>query len=253
MFGAVQTILRHTSSVQAEQSDMTIANIADGAAATNDLPGTFASGEFAAVVKDYERDLHAAGRARHFVRDREIYTDGHNADHVFKVEAGVVRTYKFLRDGRRQVDAFHGPGNVFGLEIGAKYSFSAAAASDCVVISYRRSNLEKLAASNEQLSLQLFTSALRSLARAREHSLSLGRRTAVEKVAAFLLGCTEYTRGGDDVFLAMTRKDIADYLGLTIETVSRTLAKLEEQSLIRLVGTRQVRLTDTSALRNLCA
>jgi CRP/FNR family nitrogen fixation transcriptional regulator len=253
MFGAVQTILHHTSSVQADESDMSIANLTDGSTATNDLRSSVASGEFAVDRRGYEGDLHATGRARHFIRDREIYTDGNDAEYVFKVEAGVVRTYKFLRDGRRQVDAFHGPGNVFGLEIGAKYSFSAAAASDCVVISYRRSSLEKLAVSNEQLSLQLFSSALRSLARAREHSLSLGRRTAVEKVAAFLLGCTEHTRGGDDVFLAMTRKDIADHLGLTIETVSRTLAKLEERSLIRLVGTRQVRLTDTSALKNLCA
>jgi CRP/FNR family nitrogen fixation transcriptional regulator len=253
MFGAVQTTLPRAPSVQAEQFDMTIPIPAGGAAATNGLSGAFEIRNLGADGTRYEDDLRATGRARHFLRNREIFGHGHDANHVFKVEAAVVRTYKFLRDGRRQVDAFHGPGNVFSLEIGAKYSFSAAAASDCIVISYGRRNLEKLAANNEQLSLQLFSSALRSLARAQEHSLSLGRRTAVEKVATFLMGCTEYSRGGNDIFLAMTRKDIADYLGLTIETASRTFARLEEGSLIELIGTRQVRLTDTSALRNLCA
>ncbi len=166
---------------------------------------------------------------------------------------GVVRTYKFLRDGRRQIDSFHGPGDLFGLEAGPKHSLSAAAASDCTVLSYQRHNLEKLASSNTQLSLRLFASTLRSLAQAQEHSLSLGRRSAVEKTALFLVEYAEYSPGGDDIILAMTRRDIADYLGLTIETVSRTFSQLEHRELIEITGTRQVRLTNRAELRNLCA
>lgn len=232
---------------------MTMQIPAGGSAATNTLPGGFEPGTLCVHSNGYHGDLRATGRAQHFVRDREIYRDGDDADHVFKVDAGVVRSYKFLRDGRRQVNAFHVPGHVFGLEVGARYSLSAAAASDCTVIAYRRRHLEQLAANNDKLSIQLFSSALRSLARAQEHSLSLGRRTAVEKVAMFLIGCSEYSPGSDDIILAMKRKDIADYLGLTIETVSRTFADLEHRAFIELAGVRQVRLRDTAALRDLCA
>jgi CRP/FNR family nitrogen fixation transcriptional regulator len=200
-----------------------------------------------------EGDLRPTGRARHFLRDREIYGEGDDADFVFKVGAGVVRTYKLLRDGRRQVYAFHGPGSVFGLEIGRAYGLSAAAASDCEVISYGRRNLERLAAHDERLSLQLYATVLCSLARAQQHSLSLGRRSAVEKLATFLMSCTELPAAGADILLAMSRKDIADHLGLTIETVSRTFADLEDRAFIELKGARRVCLLDVPGLRELCA
>jgi CRP-like cAMP-binding protein len=103
------------------------------------------------------------------------------------------------------------------------------------------------------LSLQLFASALQSLARAQEHSLSLGRRSAVEKVALFLMGRAECAPTSEDILLAMTRKDIADYLGLSIETVSRTFTELEDKSFIKLIGARRVRLENAAALRELCA
>lgn len=201
----------------------------------------------------YRGDLRATGRARRYLRDREIYSEGDDADCVFKVESGVVRTYKFLRDGRRQVNAFHGPGSVIGLELGKVYGISAAAASDCAVISYARRNLEALASRQDQLLLQLFSSVLGSLAREQEHSVSLGRRSAVEKLAIFLMGCGGYSAEGEDILLEMSRKDIADYLGLTIETVSRTFSDLEHRAFIELHGARHIRLTDIPGLRDLCA
>lgn len=200
----------------------------------------------------YRGDLRATGR-RHFLRDREIYSEGDDADCVFKIESGVVRTYKFLRDGRRHINAFHGPGSVIGLEVGKAYGISAAAASDCAVISYGRRNLEALASENDELLLQLFSSVLCSLARQQEHSVSLGRRSAIEKLAIFLMGCGEYSAAGEDILLEMSRKDIADYLGLTIETVSRTFSDLEHRAFIELHGARHIRLTDITGLRDLCA
>lgn len=201
----------------------------------------------------YEGDLRVTGRARHFLRDREIYGEGDDAEFVFKVASGVVRTYKVLRDGRRQVYAFHGPGSVFGLELGKAYGLSAAAASDCEVISYDRRNLERLAARNEGVSLQLYSTVLCSLARAQQHSLSLGRRSAIEKLAIFLMSCAELPVAGADVLLAMSRKDIADHLGLTIETVSRTFSDLEDRAFIALKGARHVYLLDVAGLRDLSA
>jgi CRP/FNR family nitrogen fixation transcriptional regulator len=128
----------------------------------------------------------------------------------------------------------------------------AAAACDCIVTTYRRLNLESLAASGDRLSLQLFALAMDDIAQAQEHALSLGRRSAVEKVASFLLGHAAGAACGGFVKLAMTRQDIADYLGLTIETVSRMFSQLERRSFIELKGVHLVRMCDTTALRVLC-
>jgi CRP/FNR family nitrogen fixation transcriptional regulator len=202
---------------------------------------------------DREGGLRVPGRVRHFLRDRQIYTEGDDADCIFKVEMGVVRTYKFLRDGRRQVYAFHGPGSMFGLEIGKAYGLSAAAASDCDVISYGRRHLERLAVHDERLALLLYSTVLCSLARAQQHSLSLGQRSAIEKLAIFLMSCTELPIVGADILLAMSRNDIADHLGLTIETVSRTFADLVARAFIELKGARHICLVDVAGLRELCA
>jgi CRP/FNR family nitrogen fixation transcriptional regulator len=231
---------------------MMIPNAAGVRAAAIQADETLETRVLGADGHDYEGDLRVTGRARHFLRDREIYTEGDSADCVFKVEVGVVRTYNFLRDGRRQVYAFHGPGSVFGLEIGKAYGLSAAAASDCEVISYGRCNLERLAAHDERLSLLLYSTVLCGLARAQQHSLSLGRRSAIEKVAIFLMGCTELPIAGADILLAMSRNDIADHLGLTIETVSRSFSDLVDRAFIELKGARHVRLVDIAGLRELC-
>jgi CRP/FNR family nitrogen fixation transcriptional regulator len=185
----------------------------------------------------------------HFAQDREIYCEGDEAGSFYKVTSGVVRTCKFLSDGRRQIDAFHVAGNVFGVEAGAAYSLSAEAASDCTVTSYRRRGIDPSAFSDASLSQHLFAYAMQSLARAQDHALLLGRKSAVEKVTAFLLDWAKHSPSGQDVALAMTRQDIADYLGLTIETVSRNLSALERQGLIALVSPRQIRLRDMAALR----
>lgn len=192
------------------------------------------------------------GRSQHFARDREIYGDGESADHIFKVTLGVVRTYKHLRDGRRHVDAFYRKGSVFGLEVGGRYSLSAAAASDCTVISYRCSSLRACSLHDERSLLLLLSSALGNLAEARAHSMSLACRSAIERLAMFLVACEDDDDDPDEILVAVTRTDIADYLGLTIETVSRTFAELEHRSLIELHGARHVRVVSKAGLRELC-
>ena len=198
-----------------------------------------------------ETGLPSMGPVLHFTQDREIYGEGDQADAVFKVVSGVVRTCKFLSDGRRLIDAFHVAGDIFGVEAGAGYSFSSEAVCDCTVISYRRRGLEASASQDAGLSRQLFSYAMRSLARAQVHALLLGRRSAVEKVAAFLVDWAAHSADTGTVTLEMTRQDIADYLGLTIETVSRTLSQLERDALIELSTARQIRLKRPAALRDL--
>ncbi len=192
-----------------------------------------------------------AGPVRHFTADSEIYAEGDDANCFYKVVSGVVRTCKFLSDGRRQIDAFHVTGDVFGFETGAEHRLSAEAVSDCTLITYRRRNFELLASRDDRVAGQLFTYAMRCLERAQEHSLLLGRRSASQKLATFLLEMVDRRCGNDVIDLAMTRQDIADYLGLTIETVSRTLSQLERDGVISLPTARRVCLKDRAALRHL--
>ena len=189
----------------------------------------------------------------HYAQDREIYGEGDEADIFFKLVSGVVRTCKFLSDGRRQIDAFYVAGDIFGVEAAADYSFYAEAVCDCSVMSYRRSGLDSLAFNDASLSEQLFAYAMHNLARAQDHALLLGRRSATEKVAIFLADWAKRSPSGKDVSLAMTRQDIADYLGLTIETVSRTLSLLDRQAMIAFASPRQIRIIDPAALQSLNA
>ena len=200
-----------------------------------------------------ESGLPSIGPVLHFAQDQEIYGEGDDADVFFKVVSGVVRTCKFLSDGRRLIDAFHVAGDIFGVEAGADYSFSSEAVCDCTVISYRRRGLEDSASRDFGLSQHLFSYAMRSLARAQVHALLLGRRSAVEKVAAFLVDWATHSANTGTVTLEMTRQDIADYLGLTIETVSRTLSQFERDGVIQFSTARHIRLKDAAALHGLNA
>jgi CRP/FNR family nitrogen fixation transcriptional regulator len=149
------------------------------------------------------------------------------------------------------MDAFYVAGEVFGLEAGDAHSLCAEAVSDCTVISYRRRALRRWRRMIKLFRVNFFAHAMKNLARAQEHSLSLGRRNAVEKVAAFLIELFEKAPDAKVITLAMTRQDIADYLGLTMETVSRTLSQLERDAFIELTTARQIRMKDRAALRGL--
>lgn len=201
------------------------------------------------IVDRAPDSLQPSGAIQHFSQDREIYGEGGEASIFFKVVTGVVRTCKFLSDGRRQINAFHVQGEIFGFELGWEHTLSAEAVNDCTVIPYRRLNAD--ACKEEMISQQLLPYAMQSLARAQNHALLLGRRSAVEKVAAFLVEWANHSSAGKIVTLAMTRQDIADYLGLTIETVSRTFSQLERDALIEITTARQIRLKDLAALRDL--
>ena len=225
---------------------MQLGRLATGAA----LP-VFAHGPWKTAAIDRDGALATTGCSVQFAQDREIYGEGDTATVFFKVVEGVVRTCKFLSDGRRQIDAFHVAGDVFGFEAGAEYRLSAEAVCNCRLTSHRRRGLEEMAATDLALSQQLFSYAMQGMERAQDHSLLLGRRSAVEKVAAFLLEWARHAGGCQTITLAMTRQDIADYLGLTIETVSRTLSQLERDAVIEIPTAREIRLKDLAALHSL--
>src|SRR6185369_4746419 len=150
-------------------------------------------------------------------------------------------------------EAFHVAGTLFGFELGEERLMSAEAVSDCTLISYRRHSVQTLAQKDQVLCHQLFQYAMQNMVQAQNHSFLLGRRGAAEKVASFLLDWARHSADKRLLHLAMTRQDIADYLGLTIETVSRSLTQFERDGVIALPSARQVKILDTDALEDLAA
>jgi CRP/FNR family nitrogen fixation transcriptional regulator len=188
-----------------------------------------------------------------FQADDEIYAEGEPAAAFYKIEKGVVRVCKYLSDGRRQIDAFYTAGDVFGFEAGETYGFCAEAVTNCTLTGYRRSGLERMMAGNDVMAMELFSYAMQCVDRSRAHALLLGRGSATQKLAAFLSEMFAARPGADTIDLTMSRHDIADYLGLTIETVSRTLSQFERDGIITLSKSRRIILNNNAMLRRLNA
>ncbi len=185
-----------------------------------------------------------------FARNAEIYGEKEPADYVYKVISGTVRTYKIFDDGRRQIGAFYFPGDLFGLEVGAEHQLSAEAIEKCVVLVVKRSALIALADRDTDIARWLWSFTAGELSRVQKHMLIL-IKSAEERVACFLLEMAGRLAMTDAVELPMSRQDIADYLGLTIETVSRTLSHLEAKAAIALPTSRRIELRNRKALHHL--
>lgn len=182
----------------------------------------------------------------HYAPDESIFAEGDAVVGMYRVVSGMVRCCKFLADGRRYIDAFYKPGEVFGFEPGREHQLCAEAVTCCALVKLHclRPESEPAAAA------QLYAYAMRSLAQAQAHSQLLGRCNAGQKLASFLL---EMNGAQNEIVeLPMARHDIGDYLGLTIETVSRGLAQFERDGLLELVTARRIRLLDRRGLAALC-
>ena len=190
------------------------------------------------------------GVSMHYGRNVEIYGENEPAEFLYKVVSGTVRTYKVLADGRRQISAFYLPGDIFGLESGDAHSFSAEAVTDSKVLVIKRSALVALAQRDNVVSRKLWDLTSCELRRVQDHIMLLVK-TAQERVVGFLLEMAARIPSGNQVELPMSRQDIADYLGLTIETVSRTLTQLENVSAIELPTSRRIVLRNRTALNRL--
>ncbi|WP_269716795.1 helix-turn-helix domain-containing protein [Caulobacter sp. NIBR2454] len=184
-----------------------------------------------------------------FSRNEEIFGEEEAAEFVYKVLSGVVRTTRLLDDGRRQIVAFHMPGDVFGLEVGPTHRFSAEAVGCCELALVRRTVLDKTTQNDPAAWRAVWTLTALDLERMQDHMVLLGRKTAAEKVEAFLADMSARAPASDGVELPMSRTDIADYLGLTIETVSRILSQMEREHRIARATSRHVVLCDRRLLQ----
>jgi CRP/FNR family nitrogen fixation transcriptional regulator len=186
-------------------------------------------------------------------RGTEIFGEAEPAEYVYQVVEGAVRSYKLLSDGRRQIGAFHLVGDIFGLENGPVHRFTAEAIVDTSVRLAKRVSLEHVADQDASLTRDLLTMTTNNLEHAENHMLLLGRKTSLERVAAFLLEMDRRLTAAGVMALPMSRRDIADYLGLTLETVSRALSCLHEKGLLGFLGQtqRQIVLLDRPKLAEL--
>lgn len=174
----------------------------------------------------------------------EIYAAGDPAKHIYRVEFGAVRVFRLLADGRRQVSAFHVAGEIFGFEAGVDHEFFAEAINATGIRPLRLSAIE-------DASRDLFPLALQSLTMMQKHLLILARHAAIERLAAFLVDMAERQGDLDHIHLPMSRMDIADHLGLTIETVSRTFTRLKELGFIQLIDSRTIEILRGNALSDI--
>ncbi|TSE12834.1 cyclic nucleotide-binding domain-containing protein [Mesorhizobium intechi] len=179
-----------------------------------------------------------------FPAGSEIYAQGEKAGAFYQVKFGAVRIYRLLADGRRQISAFHLAGETFGFEADTTHHFFAEAINATGVLAFRFS-------AGADMSHQLLPLALKGLTRAQEHLLVLGRQNAIERVAAFLVDMAERQGGLRQVELPMSRMDIGDYLGLTIETVSRVFTRLKDKGVIRLLNLRSIEIVKQDVLQTM--
>lgn len=183
----------------------------------------------------------------------EIFGEREPADYVYRVISGAVRTYRILADGRRQICDFHLAGDFLGLDAVTDHRCTAEGMTEVTLLAVRRAALSQLAAEDVALSRHLWELAVRGLQRSEDHASILARLGATERVAAFLIDFAARLDAQAEMDLPMTRQDIADYLALTIHTVSRTLSQLQALGVIDARASRRVRLRRHDELAQLCA
>lgn len=201
------------------------------------------SGQIDALVA-FER----IGTRKSFARGEEIYAEGDPSECWYKVISGTVRISKLFANGRRHVAEFCFGGECFGLDEPQEHGFSAEAVTEVTLMRYPRRATERLLDETPHLAHRVCDMALRDLAQAQTRMLRLGRMTASERVASFLLELAERRDAVRMIEIPMPRSDIADYLGLTIETVCRILSAFRRSGAIAMAGPHAIELRNRGAL-----
>ncbi len=182
-----------------------------------------------------------------------LFREGDAVGHLYTVIHGAVKLYKLLPDGRRQITAFLFPGDFFGLGVGGAYAYTAETLTPVRLCRFPRPQLDRLLAEAPAFENKLLTLTIQDLAQAQEHMLLLGRKTAREKLASFLLrlsrGAQRRGLAASPLSLPMRRSDIADHLGLTIATVSRTFTQFKREGVIGIPDLSRVELAQAETLR----
>ena len=204
--------------------------------------------DFPDLLSPLQRQLSENQR---FARDKEIYAEGSPAKHWYQVISGTVRLVTLLADGRRHLGAFYVPGDCFGFDLGDARTFAAEAVEDTVLCRYRRETIGRLIGESPQVAQHLWNFTLQDLAHAQTQTTVLSRMTAPMRVASFLLELSARHVSSSELLLPMPRADIADYLGLTVETVCRVLSCFSELKVISIPNVNRIEVIDAHALETI--
>jgi len=202
-------------------------------------------------TQEIKSSLSGFGAVSHYTRNNTIFSEGDDAEYSYRVVSGAVRLSKMMSDGRRQIAEFALPGDFFGINWLQDHALTAEALTDVTLICYGRGRLERLGDENREVRAELFSTLRHDLWAAQNHLVILGRQSANERVASFLVQLMDRSRQADKrtIEIPMTRQDIADYLGLTIETVCRSLTKLKQAGIIDIPSRHEIAVRNTAALR----
>ena len=193
-----------------------------------------------------------AAKEVRIARGQALFYEGDEADYFYEVLSGTLRCCRLIQDGRRQIYRFAGPGRMLGIGCQLRYGYSAEAVTDAAVRRRRRADLDADMATDEAMRRRVLEALRDELAATRTQMMLLGRMSASEKLASFLLGLASEAPDADAcIELPMTRGDIADHLGLTVETVSRKLHELRLLGAIRLESPTRIRITDLNRIEAL--
>jgi CRP-like cAMP-binding protein len=216
-------------------------------------PGSQARDRFDPPVRDPLEASDCLAATSRYRRGDEVYAPEDPAEHWYRVMSGMARKCAVRADGRRQIVDFLLPGDFFGLITKHQHRFAVEAVTDGTEVArYPRGKIERLADFDPRIGRLIREAAFEAISRSQARMLILGRMSAQEKVGAFLMEMAERSRAGaaQGLVLAMSRYDIADYLGLAAETVSRTLSDLRQGGAIRFEGAHRVRIIDPAALED---
>lgn len=205
------------------------------------------------VLPGIAEALHRTGQAASVRKDATVIEAGSPADNIYRVTSGTLRIVQLLPDGRRHISSFLGAGDFFGFSELDEHTNSVETITDCTLIRYPRRQFEAILNSQADAGQQIFRLMCHQITVSNRMLLLLGRKTASERLASFLrvmVGPGEFRRG-TLIYLPMNRADIADHLGLTIETVSRTVTQFRQRKLIELADRHQVVILDPGRLEEL--
>ncbi len=202
--------------------------------------------------------LRGMGNQFRLAAGQPLFHEGDPATRVFTLTHGSLKLYKLLPDGRRQVTGFMQPGDFLGITVDDEHPFSAEALEPSQLCAFPRVRFDQFSERNGEMERELYRLAINELAAAQQQMVLLGRKTAAERFASFIIALAarhERTTGGPARFvsLPMSRSDIADYLGLTKETVSRVLALLKQRRLVRLEAIDRIEILDRAGLEQVAA
>jgi len=207
------------------------------------------------TLTDYLARIHDHGSRLHFRQNEIIFNQDDPADHVYRILSGTIRLCRYMPDGRRYIVDFILPGDVMGFVESPDLPVSAEAVSEVTLVAFPRVCFDRLAKENAAVRSQLLCHLSANLLSAQQHMFVLGCQKAKERVASFFLRLADRIdlAYGDRLDLPMGRQDIADHLGLTIETISRMITALRNDGVILVPNTQQIVLRDLVALRALAA